>query len=138
MSNDTEDFDDPGLTTDDTNATVDITGLTPGQTRLFPFVRDGERLTGMVLVTNDGVRVYVNRCPHVPFELDFGDGRVWNREHTAILCSTHGAQFTPETGQCFAGPPRGRALERLPFTVEGMTVSVTIPPEPKGWPRDYS
>ena len=106
---------------------------------LFPFVRDEWDHTGIVVRHDAGVSVYVNRCPHVPYSLDFGDGDVMTRDKRRIICSTHGAQFQPDTGRCVAGPVVGRALERLPFEHVGDdTIVVTITPEPEGWPADYT
>lgn len=107
--------------------------LDVGQTRLFPFVRAGQALTGFVVRHAEGLAVYVNRCPHVPYSLDFGDGHVMDAEGKFIQCATHGAMFLPESGDCFMGPPVGRQLEPMPFEVQGDAIAVTVPAEPASW-----
>lgn len=114
---------------------VPIGDLASFETRLFPFERDGWELSGMVVNVEGRFHVYVNRCPHVPYPLDLGDGQVTDPSRSVFFCQNHGARFDLSTGACFAGPPRGRWLERLPFVREGDTLYVTIGSEPPGWPR---
>ena len=115
--------------------TVDVAGLLPGQTRMFDFQRGGAELQGFVLNDDGVMRVYVNRCAHVPYSLDLGDGQVMSKDGEYIMCSSHGARFLPRTGFCFQGPPLGRSLEALPSTISGAKLVVTIQPEPEGWPN---
>ncbi|MGM0578019.1 MAG: Rieske (2Fe-2S) protein [Myxococcota bacterium] len=113
---------------------VRVGDLGPGDTRLFPFEREGERLTGIVVHHDGGLHVYVNRCPHVTFSLDLGDDDVTDASGQFLMCHVHGAMFLPESGECFMGPVVGRRLERLPFQREGDTLVVRVTPEPPGWP----
>jgi nitrite reductase/ring-hydroxylating ferredoxin subunit len=115
------------------NVVIPIDGLAEGETRLFPFQRDGQDLTGFVIRHAGGLAVYVNRCPHVPYSLDMGDGELMGPQRKFIQCMTHGAMFLPESGDCFLGPPVGRRLEPMPFAVEGDTLHITIPDEPSDW-----
>lgn len=114
---------------------VPVGDLLPGHTRVFEFERDGWELTGFVVNHEGRLHTYVNRCPHVPYSLDFGDGRLMTPDRRALICSSHGARFEPDSGRCFAGPVVGRALERLASRREGDTLVVTVAPEPAGWPR---
>lgn len=50
---------------------------------------------------------YLNRCTHVPMELDWQPNHVFDVSGEWLVCSTHGAHFHPETGGCFGGPCRG-------------------------------
>lgn len=84
-----------------------------------------------------GLRVWVNRCPHVPYSLDLGDGNVLDTDGVTLVCSNHGARFTAGAGQCIWGPVRGRWLEPMPFRRDGRTLLVTVPPEADGWPDTY-
>lgn len=62
----------------------------------------------------DGVAVaYVNRCAHVPAEMDWQPGQFWDLERRFIICSVHGALYAPHTGQCVAGPCRGARLQTI-------------------------
>ncbi len=52
---------------------------------------------------------YLNRCVHVPTELDWQPGEFLDTERRTILCSLHGAAYDPAHGQCVGGPcGRGR------------------------------
>ncbi|MEC9073187.1 MAG: Rieske 2Fe-2S domain-containing protein, partial [Myxococcota bacterium] len=99
------------------------------------FVRDGEELTGFVVNHEGALYAYVNRCAHVTYSLDIGDGQVMDRNREFILCSVHGARYLPESGRCFLGRAVGRSLESLPLTRHEDEVTVSITPEPPGWPR---
>jgi nitrite reductase/ring-hydroxylating ferredoxin subunit len=113
---------------------VPVGDLREGQTRVFDFEREGFPLQGFVVRWQGSLGVYVNRCPHVPYSLDFGDGKLLDESGKYLACSTHGGLFLPESGECFYGPPSGRRLELLPFQVVGDEVFVAIPPEPDDWP----
>ncbi len=54
---------------------------------------------------------YVNRCAHVPTELDWNPGDFLDADRRTIVCSVHGAQYAPATGRCLGGPcGRGRLM----------------------------
>lgn len=50
------------------------------------------------------VRAYLNRCAHMPMELDWKPGKFFDGEGLLLICSTHGAAFEPGTGECVGGP----------------------------------
>ena len=50
------------------------------------------------------VRAYLNRCVHVPTEMDWQPGEFFDIEKRFILCSIHGASYAPESGRCVGGP----------------------------------
>ena len=50
------------------------------------------------------VVAYVNRCVHVPTELDWQPGEFLDGGKEFILCSIHGAAYDPRNGRCIAGP----------------------------------
>ena len=121
-------------TDDDKTVRVEVAGVGRGRSVMFAFRRGGEPLGGMVVLdANAALQVYVNRCPHVPYSLDLGDGNVLDHDGLTVVCSNHGARFDPGSGRCIWGPARGGALERLPFRVEGTAIVVTITPEPQDW-----
>jgi len=102
--------------------------LAPGSARVFTY-DEGDWEQSALVVNHEGrLYVYVNRCPHVPYTLDFGDGEVMSFDRTALMCSNHGAHFDPATGRCFAGPPIGKALSPLPFERDGDDVIVDVRP----------
>ena len=91
-------------------------------------VREGEdgvrftvtRVTGeepAFLVRFQGrVHAYLNRCAHVPVELDWLPGKLFDDSRRYVICATHGAMYEPETGHCVSGPCRGARL--VPLRVE--------------------
>lgn len=60
------------------------------------------------------VCAYVNRCAHVPVELDWQPGRFFDDSGLYLICATHGALYNPDDGYCVAGPCRGGRLAPLP------------------------
>jgi nitrite reductase/ring-hydroxylating ferredoxin subunit len=62
------------------------------------------------------VYAYLNRCAHVPVELDWEDGAFFDYSKLYLICATHGATYLPETGACVMGPCRGKRL--TPVAVE--------------------
>ena len=50
------------------------------------------------------VVAYLNRCAHVPAELDWQPGEFLDSEREFILCSIHGAAYDPASGRCAGGP----------------------------------
>lgn len=50
------------------------------------------------------VVVYLNRCVHVPTELDWQPGVFLDSGREFILCSIHGAAYDPRNGRCAGGP----------------------------------
>ena len=69
----------------------------------------------------DGVVVaYLNRCLHVPTELDWQPGEFLDSGREFILCSIHGAAYAPRTGQCVGGPcGRGKLVRIDAFERDG-------------------
>jgi hypothetical protein len=50
------------------------------------------------------VVAYINRCAHVPAELDWLPGEFLDHERRVIVCSIHGAEYAPANGRCLGGP----------------------------------
>ncbi|MFO1321540.1 MAG: Rieske 2Fe-2S domain-containing protein [Burkholderiales bacterium] len=59
---------------------------------------------------------YVNRCAHIPVELDWEEGRFFDYSGLYLICATHGATYKPESGQCAYGPCDRRGL--IPIAIE--------------------
>jgi nitrite reductase/ring-hydroxylating ferredoxin subunit len=56
------------------------------------------------------VVAYLNRCAHVPTEMDWRPGEFLDAERRFIVCAMHGAVYEPTTGRCIAGPCAGQRL----------------------------
>jgi nitrite reductase/ring-hydroxylating ferredoxin subunit len=79
----------------------------------FPVTAGGEDGTGFVIRYDGTVRGYLNRCAHVPIELDWNEGDFFESSGLYLMCSTHGALYTPDTGRCAGGPCRGGRLRPI-------------------------
>jgi len=53
------------------------------------------------------VYAYLNRCSHVPMEMDYQPNQFFDLTGHWLMCATHGAMYAPQTGQCRMGPCRG-------------------------------
>ena len=72
---------------------------------------------GIILLNRGGtIRAYLNNCPHIGVGLDYGDGDCLDRETDELVCSLHGARFSPDSGECLIGPCGGQFL--TPFNVD--------------------
>jgi len=67
-------------------------------------------------VRHDGqVFAYLNRCSHVPMEMDYQPDRFFDVTGRWLVCAVHGAMYEPGTGACVGGPCRG-GLVRIGLT----------------------
>ena len=79
----------------------------------FPVTADGGDRTGFVVRFGDQVHGYLNRCAHLPMELDWNPGEFFEESGLFLVCATHGAVYEPDTGRCAGGPCRGGKLHKL-------------------------
>ena len=73
----------------------------------------GEQAPAFVLRYQDRVHAYLNRCGHMPMELDWREGEFFDLEGRDLICSTHGATYEASSGKCLGGPCSGTPLVRL-------------------------
>jgi len=73
----------------------------------------GERAPAFVLRFEGRVHAYLNRCGHMPMELDWREGEVFDASGRDLICSTHGAVYAPQSGKCLGGPCSGTPLVAL-------------------------
>ncbi|MGE5866421.1 MAG: Rieske (2Fe-2S) protein [Rhizobacter sp.] len=59
------------------------------------------------------VVAYLNRCVHVPAEMDWQEGEFLDSGREFIICSIHGATYAPRSGRCVGGPCGRGSLTRL-------------------------
>lgn len=93
----------------------------------FPVTAGGEEAVGFVVRFQGVARGYLNRCAHVPIELDWNEGEFFDSSGTYLMCSTHGALYLPESGSCAGGPCRGGRLR--PITILEMNNQVFWEPD---------
>ncbi|NCW80797.1 MAG: hypothetical protein EBV68_02860, partial [Betaproteobacteria bacterium] len=67
---------------------------------------------------------YLNRCAHVPVELDWLEGAFFDDSGQFLVCATHGAMYEANTGLCIDGPCRGRSLEALDCKIDADRVLI--------------
>lgn len=78
-------------------------------------------------VLKDGdVYVYRNLCPHLSVSLEWEPDQFLDDEKAFIQCSTHGALFRVENGQCIQGPCLGEKLESVDFTIDNHCVWIDL------------
>ncbi len=66
---------------------------------------------GFALRFDGRVVAYINRCAHVPTEMDWQPGEFFDADKRTIVCSIHGATYEPSNGHCRGGPcERGRLM----------------------------
>ena len=53
------------------------------------------------------VYAYLNRCSHVPMEMDYQPNEFFDTSGHWLMCATHGAMYAPQSGHCRMGPCRG-------------------------------
>ena len=98
-----------------------------GQGVRFPLLAFGSEATGFVVRHGGKVYGYLNRCAHVPVELDWFKGEFFESSKLYLMCSTHGAIYAPETGVCTGGPCRGGRLR--PIAVDETEAGVYWQPD---------
>ena len=80
-----------------------------GPAHVWPVQQYGQPVRAFALRFDGRVVAYLNRCAHVPTEMDWQPGEFLDAERRWILCSIHGAAYAPESGRCVGGPcGRGR------------------------------
>lgn len=82
----------------------------------FQVTLGGELLPAFVVRHGGRVRGYLNRCGHIPVELDYQPGEFFDIGRLYLICSTHGALYDPVSGACVGGRCGGRGL--TPVDVE--------------------
>lgn len=82
-----------------------------GQARVFDVLLWRQPARAFALRFDGVVVAYVNRCVHVPVEMDWQPGQFLDLDKRWIVCSIHGATYEPADGRCVAGPcARGKLM----------------------------
>lgn len=88
----------------------------------FTFGSGMDRFELFVVRWKGAVLAYENVCPHARTSLEWRPDAFFTLDQSALLCSTHGAQFEVLSGHCFLGPCKGKSLTRIPVMLD-----------PEGW-----
>ena len=70
----------------------------------FTVMRYGQKQAAFAVRFGGVVRAYLNRCAHVPIELDWAQGEFFDLSGLYLVCSTHGAAYAADSGRCLGGP----------------------------------
>ena len=73
----------------------------------------GQTAPAFVVRYRGRVYAYLNRCAHIPVEMDWQEGEVVDICGLYLLCSSRGAGYLPETGHCMGGRCAGKNLVTL-------------------------
>jgi nitrite reductase/ring-hydroxylating ferredoxin subunit len=102
----------------------------PGRSKKFLVRAGGQEVEAFLLNVGGAFHAYVNRCRHVPMGLDWVENQFFTEDGQYVQCATHGAYYVPETGECIAGPPCGKALQRVPLRIEDGEIFADDPGPP--------
>jgi len=75
-----------------------------GRARVFDVLQYRQAARAFALRFDGRVVAYINRCVHVPTEMDWQPGEFLDSDKRFILCATHGAAYEPGDGRCVGGP----------------------------------
>ena len=78
----------------------------------FDIIKNDEKIPAFAVRYDGQIFAYLNRCGHIAVQLDYNEGEFFSDDNT-LICSTHGAEYAPETGQCLGGPCFGVGLQAL-------------------------
>jgi nitrite reductase/ring-hydroxylating ferredoxin subunit len=85
-----------------------------GRALVFDVMHFGEPARAFALRFEGRVVAYLNRCVHVPTEMDWQPGEFLDAAREWLVCSMHGAAYDPRSGRCAGGPcGRGRLTTLL-------------------------
>lgn len=80
----------------------------------FEVLWHGETVPAFAIRYHGAVYAYLNRCAHVPVQLDWQEGEFFDYSGLYLICATHGALYAPENGHCMGGRCNGRGLQSIP------------------------
>ncbi|MBM3370870.1 MAG: Rieske 2Fe-2S domain-containing protein [Betaproteobacteria bacterium] len=84
----------------------------------------GGAVSAFVVQFQGRAHAYLNRCAHVPVELDWLEGAFFDDTGQYLVCATHGAMYEPHSGLCVDGPCKGRSLEPLECRIKDGRIQV--------------
>ena len=94
-------------------ASADLLESGPGVR--FTVERYGRETQAFAIRYQGIVYGYLNECAHVPAQLDWQPGEFFDASKLYLICSIHGAMYSPSTGDCLGGRCQGKGLKSLPL-----------------------
>lgn len=89
-------------------------GFQIGETFLFAVKKHGQ------------IYVYENVCPHLGIQLEWQEHEFLDIDASMIQCSSHGALFKIEDGECVLGPCQGQSLIKVEFSPNQGMIEVNL------------
>jgi len=96
----------------------------------FEVELDGRSEPAFAVRYQGRVYAYLNRCAHMPMELDWKPGKFFDAWGLHLICSTHGAAYAPDSGKCLRGPCFAEGL--VPVPVEERNGRIVLKGGPHG------
>jgi nitrite reductase/ring-hydroxylating ferredoxin subunit len=94
------------------NALCDSADLVDGGDAVpFDVVYDLQPCRGFAIRYRGQAHAYLNRCAHVPMEMDYQTNHFFDSSGHWLMCATHGAVYSPQTGRCRSGPCRSGLIK---------------------------
>jgi nitrite reductase/ring-hydroxylating ferredoxin subunit len=75
---------------------------------------------------NNQLFIYENSCPHLGIQLEWQANEFLDIDASMIQCSSHGALFKIEDGECLLGPCQGQSLTAIDFTLKEGQIDVHL------------
>ena len=85
---------------------------------------------GFIVRQGDEVYAYQNFCMHAGHPLNWKPDGFLTGDGSQIICSSHGAIYEIESGECVAGPCPGRKLRPVEVEIRDGEVVVRGPASP--------
>lgn len=82
---------------------------------------------GFVVRSGQQVFAYQNHCKHAGHCLNWKPDSFLSRDHSNIICASHGALYDISSGKCIEGPCVGKYLTPVEVRVEGGRIIVVGP-----------
>lgn len=93
----------------------------------FDVVYYGQTCRGFAIRFQGVAHAYLNRCTHVPTEMDYQPNRFFDITGQLLMCATHGATYSPVTGEGRGGPCRGGLVKIALTEADGVVHWHTSP-----------
>jgi nitrite reductase/ring-hydroxylating ferredoxin subunit len=91
----------------------------------FAVNRNGVSEAAFAVRFRGRVHAYLNRCAHLPVELDWQPGEFFDVSGLYLICATHGALYDPQSGRCLGGRCNGDGLQEVSVIEDGGRVFLT-------------
>lgn len=92
--------------------------------KCLTFYEGDSQLQLLLHQTEQGIKGYINSCPHARTPLNLFGDKVTDHSGQYLLCQTHGALFQPENGLCVSGPCKGEYLRSFEICVQDNSVYI--------------